>query len=204
MTVDERPERGTAEDRVRAGLAALGTPPMPPDVAARLGTALAEARRESRTIAAVGKVPAPARSRTGFLDERVNGRRYTRVRRAVPAGLVAACVAAIAAAAVLASVPSGPEPANDESDLWSAGAQALGALDVGPLGEPARRRACLAAVGAGDPDATLLGGRPQTVRGTPGTLLVLGTEVRGRFRLVVVTPDCGPRGGRLLATTTIG
>jgi hypothetical protein len=34
-------------------------------------------------------------------------------------------------------------------------------------------------------------------------LLVLGTGQRGAFDVLVVDPDCGPDGGRLLAATHV-
>ncbi|MDQ4118525.1 MAG: hypothetical protein M3235_16410, partial [Actinomycetota bacterium] len=75
-------------------------------------------------------------------------------------------------------------------DLSATGAVAFGRDGAGPLADPARRRDCLAAVGVPEPDAALLGGVPYTVDGTPGTLLVLGTAVTGRYRLVVVDAGC--------------
>ncbi|MET0188645.1 MAG: hypothetical protein ABW212_06580, partial [Pseudonocardia sediminis] len=125
-----------------------------------------------------------------------------RPRSAVLAGLVAATVAGVAAVAVTIGAPSSPHVVSEESDLRAAGAGAVGEQGAGPLADPARRRACLTSAGVPDPGAALLGGRPYAVRGEPGTLLVLGTGVRGRFRLLVV--DCDAGRGRLLASTTAG
>jgi hypothetical protein len=73
----------------------------------------------------------------------------------------------------------------------------VGGQDYGPLADPARRAACLAHVGA--PGASTLGGRRVTWTGRPGVLLVLPTSVPGQPRILVVTPDCGPASGALLA-----
>lgn len=181
-----RPERDVTE-RVRAELAALAGPPMPPSVAARVGAALTEAQRPARGRRTRPTAAIPRRARPALL-----------------AGLAAASVAAVTAVAVAASVPAGPRAASEDSELQAAGASAIGARDAGPLEDPARRRACLSAADVPDPGATLLGGRPHAVHGEPGILLVLGTPVRGRFRLVVVDPACGPAGGRLLAGATVG
>jgi hypothetical protein len=37
----------------------------------------------------------------------------------------------------------------------------------------------------------------------PGVLLVLGTGQRGTFDVLIVDPDCGPGGGRLLAAVHV-
>ncbi|MBW0104600.1 hypothetical protein [Pseudonocardia sp. KRD291] len=183
--MSHRPDHDTAGapapgdlDRMRAELAALGAPPMPADVTTRIGAALA--------VAAGDRTPA------------------RRLRPALFAGLAAAVVAGVAAVAVTVGAPAAPRVASEESDLRAAGADALGAPDAGALTDPVRRRSCLTAAGAADAGAPLLGGRPYTVRGEPGTLLVLGTGVLGRFRFVVVDAGCGPASGRLLASTTAG
>ncbi|MDN5919590.1 MAG: hypothetical protein L0I76_31580 [Pseudonocardia sp.] len=168
--------------RMRAELAALGAPAMPADVTARIGAALAAA--EVRTARR------PARAVPG--------------RGAVLAGLVAAAVVAVTAFAVTVGAPAAPRVAGEETDLQAAGAGALGERGAGPLADPLRRRACLTAAGVPGTTAPLIGARPYAVRGEPGTLLVLGTGVRGRFRLVVVDPACGAGTGRLLASTTVG
>lgn len=194
------PPRGSAPEDLAAQLAALGAPPMPADVTARIGAVLAEEMRHGpppvrglRDASEAACAPPPP-------DRPVAGRR----RAAVLAGLVAAAVVTVAALVVHAGAPPAPRAVGEESDLHSAGAGAVGERGAGPLADPARRRACLAAAGVPGPEATLLGGRPYAVAGQPGILLVLGTGVRGRFRLVVVDPACGAGGARLLASTTVG
>ncbi len=163
-TADDR----AAEDRLRSELAGLRALPMPPDVAERIGLALAE-------------VPGPRRRR----------------RLAIPLCAAASLVALVVG---LSLGPDTPRPVSRDDDLRSTGAVALGQDGAGPLADPARRRACLTTAGAPEPDAALLGGVPHTVDGAPGTLLVLGTAVTGRYRLVVVDTGCH----RVLAESLAG
>jgi hypothetical protein len=109
--------------------------------------------------------------------------------------------------ALAALWPRAPVAAEiDEIGLASAGLDALGSADAGALADPDRRAGCLRAlaVPGADPAAALLGGRRVDVHGRPGVLLVLASGERGRFRVVVVDPDCGPAGGTLLTSTTVG
>jgi len=71
---------------------------------------------------------------------------------------------------------------------------------------PARRAACLSAVAPPEvsPNALLLGGRDVLVDGRHGVLLLLAGGGPGRLHVVVVEPGCGPEGGVLLGTRTIG
>ncbi len=88
-------------------------------------------------------------------------------------------------------------------DLVTVATSAVGVVDVGDLGDPARREACLRAV---LPDAArerLLGGRRVILDGRPGVLLVLATGARGELHVVTVDPGCGPAGGTLLAQVTV-
>lgn len=185
--------------RLRAALADLDPAPMPADVAARIGATLAEAQRAPEPHTEPG-----LRSGTGRLGRRPSsGSRRGAARRlrvALSAGLAAAALVAVFSA----SPSAGPRPVGEESELQAAGVSAVGTREAGPLTDPALRTACLAAAGVPEPGATLLGGRPYVVDGRPGTLLVLGTEVRGRFRLLVVEQGCGPAGGRVLAGATAG
>lgn len=163
-----------AEDRMRAELAALPELTMPPDVADRIALALAQEPSAAQR---------PAR-----------WRRAARVALCVAAGLVALVVGLSVAG------PDGPRPVSHDDGLRATGAVAFGRDGAGPLADPVRRRACLAGARAPEPDAALLGGVPYAVDGTPGTLLVLGTAVTGRYRLVVVDAGCG----RVLAESVIG
>ncbi len=179
------PRTAAAVDRVRAELAALPEAPMPPDVADRI------ARTLGGTGASADASPA----------------RIPRRSRVATRAAVVACAAASLIAAIVALPGAGstdPTPAGSEDELRSAGAVTFGQEGAGALADPVRRRDCLAATGVPEPGAALLGGRPYAVDGTPGTLLVLGTAVTGRYRLVVVDAGCGPTGGRVLAEAVVG
>jgi hypothetical protein len=77
-------------------------------------------------------------------------------------------------------------------------------VDYGPLAAAGRLDACLAANSL-DPDATKpLGAREVIVDGQPGILMILPTGTAARFRLLVVSPECGPNQPAVLADTTIG
>ncbi|WP_028938553.1 hypothetical protein [Pseudonocardia spinosispora] len=92
--------------------------------------------------------------------------------------------------AVPGSSPTGPVPAAPPP-------QALythDPRDIGDLADPARMAGCLELVGA--TGATVLDGR-RIDQG--GVQLVLPGDVPGRYRIVVVTEDCGPGTGRLLS-----
>ncbi|MFP5069285.1 hypothetical protein ACLFMI_06420 [Pseudonocardia nantongensis] len=189
-----RPDPGTGP--VRAALAALGPARMPDDVAARIRARLTDeigAGPPPDPLPATG--PARARRRPG---------------RPVRAGL---SLLATAAAAVLVAVPlTGGDRASDPVPVRTTGplADELRAAagdagePAGPLADPVRRHACLTAAGVTDPGAPLVAGRRHPVAGRPGVLLVLGTPVAGRFRIVVVNPECGPDGGLLLADLPAG
>jgi hypothetical protein len=107
---------------------------------------------------------------------------------------------------------SGPEAAPPpvvalaRVDLAAAGTAALGVDDLGPLADPARRAACVRAVGptGARPDDAVLGGRRVLLEGRPGILVVLAAGSLGQFRLLVVDPGCGAAGGTLLAETVVG
>lgn len=121
-------------------------------------------------------------------------------------GRAGRAVAAAALVAVLAGVlPTRPDPPGPDVvrltriDLATVGTSAIGVLDLGELADTRRRAACLQAVGT-PTAAAVLGGRRVLMDGAPGTLLVLGTGVLGRFRIVVVSPSCGT----LLAEATVG
>ena len=157
------PDEQAAESRLRAELAALPELPMPPDVADRITLALSAPPAGTPRI-----------------------RRRTGPRVALGA---AASLAALVLGLSLTG-PGRPLPVNRDDDLRSTGHTAFGQDGAGMLADPARRRDCLATAGVPEPDAVLLGGVPYSVDGTPGTLLVLGTDVTGRYRMVVVDAGC--------------
>jgi hypothetical protein len=166
----------------RAELTGLPTPTAPPQVRERWAAALeAERLRPPRRAPAV-------------------------LRR------VAAAAAVLAVAATGLLLVSGPEAAPPpvvalaRVDLAAAGAGALGVDDLGPLADPARRAACVRAVGptGARPDDAVLGGRRVLLEGRPGILVVLAAGSLGQFRLLVVDPGCGAAGGTLLAETVVG
>jgi hypothetical protein len=87
--------------------------------------------------------------------------------------------------------------------LASAVGDGLTQRDLGPLNNPRRLAACerVASLPAQPP----LGGRQVLLDGRPGVLLVLPTGVVGRFRLVVVVPECGTSAaGPVLADIVVG
>lgn len=158
----------------------------------------AEARLRSE-LAALRELPMPPDVAERI--ERAVARPTPRKRR--PRLLIPLCAAATLVALVFGPTAAGPDtprPAGRDDELRSTGAVAFGRHGAGPLADPVRRRECLAAVGVPEPGAALLGGVPYTVDGTPGRLLVLGTAVTGRYRLVVVDDACG----RLLAHALAG
>jgi hypothetical protein len=81
---------------------------------------------------------------------------------------------------------------------------ALSTNDYGQLGAAGRLDACLAANRLNPATTEPLGAREITLDGKPGILLVLPTGTAARFRLLVVSPDCGPGNPATLADTTVG
>jgi hypothetical protein len=171
----------------RAELTALPEPEVPPETAARWEAALAAERDRSR--------------QAGDTEEESPPRR----RRLRPRVVLAVSAAAAVVAAVVLGAPRPAPPVLTVSrvDLVAVATSAVGVVDVGDLGDPARREACLRAV---LPDAArerLLGGRRVVLDGRPGVLLVLATGMRGQLHVVTVDPGCGPAGGTLLAQVTV-
>lgn len=172
----------------RAELAALPDPEVPPETAARWEAALVAERNSSRPTGDAEAEPAPPRRR---------------FRTRVVLALSAAAAAVVAVAVLGAPRPAPPVLTVSRVDLVAVATSAVGVVDVGDLGDPARREACLRAV---LPDAArerLLGGRRVVLDGRPGVLLVLATGTRGQLHVVTVDPGCGPAGGTLLAQVTV-
>jgi hypothetical protein len=118
--------------------------------------------------------------------------------------LAAALLVAVGVVAALRARTE-PAPTVERPQLVAEALSAVGVRDTAGLADPTRRGGCLRAVGAPveNPQAPLLGGRRVTFEGTEGVLLVLGTGRRGVFDVLIVDPDCGPSGGRLLAATRV-
>lgn len=157
----------------------------------------------ARTAAATSATP-PAAHPAAHLAGR---RPRSRLRRVVVAAAILAGLAGLTALPAAPPEPAArpaPAPRLAAVDLVAAGEAAIGTVDAGPLADPARRTACLTAVAPDAAAAPLLGARRVVLDDRAGVLLVLGTGQRGRIRLVVVDPDCGPLGGTLLADRTIG
>ncbi|SHE63071.1 hypothetical protein [Streptoalloteichus hindustanus] len=79
----------------------------------------------------------------------------------------------------------------------------MGAKDYGPLENPDRIKACLAAGGVrttGEP----LGVREVQLDGRTGVVVVLPTGEFTKFRLVVLGPDCGESKAQVLSDNVIG
>ncbi len=203
----------------RAELAALPTPAVPPGVAMRWAAALdAEAGTGPGTPVAGAR--AGTAGRTAAPNQRPAGRspgprgpafqrRPASPRRHRRPLLVALLTGALIAAGsgLLARPAPSPEPGVltfAQVDLAALGTTVVGVRDLGALDDPVRRAGCLAAVNRGLPGDPVLGGRRVLMDGRPGVLLVVGTGILGRFRLLVVDPACGPGGGTLLAETVVG
>ncbi|MCP2262586.1 hypothetical protein LX15_006326 [Streptoalloteichus tenebrarius] len=99
-----------------------------------------------------------------------------------------------------------PPLALSQSELQSGSAPlsaVMGAKDYGPLENPERIKACLAAGGitnAGEP----LGVREVQLDGRSGVVVVLPGGGYTKFRLVVLGPDCGASKSQILSDNTIG
>jgi hypothetical protein len=211
----------------RAELGELTDPPVPAQYAAQWDAALA-----AEAAAATSPAPAehgddadtarpersgphvtrhPASSSAGSVrtlgGSSARRRRMPSLRRRVRPALVAAAVLAAATVAGVFWAPREPAPLSlDGVDLASAGLTVRGDFDLGDLADPARRAGCLRAVAPPGvpPEAPLLGGRDVVVAGHDGVLLLLAGDGPGRLHVVVVEPGCGPEGGVLLGTRTIG
>jgi hypothetical protein len=183
-----------ALDTTRAELAALATspaPPMPAHLATRLDAALA----------------AEAGARVAPVLDLARARKKRNQRVGWVAGVL---VAAAAAAAAVISIPhstTGGRPSAVGAPVTSLNSAtltaALGRSDYGPLADPARRAACLAA-NQQDPNQTPAGAMQVTLAGKPGVLLVLTTGKLAQYRLLVVGPDCAAGNPDRLAEAVVG
>lgn len=161
-------------EAIRRRLAAEPMPEPPPELVERWHAALAE-------------LP-PPRPREMRLARR-------------PTRWIVAAASVAAAAAVLVTVPGSnptrPAPHDSPAPLTL---DTRDARDIGELADPVRLAGCLTRVGA--PGAMVLDGRRIERQGRVGVRLVLPGEAPGRYRILVVTEDCGLNAGRLLSDGT--
>lgn len=210
-----------------ARVAAAPAPRMPADVAARLEDAIAgeAARRGSAPAAPVTAGPVttapqhPAPPPGAPVIDLAAARRRRRRGAIGGAGLLAAAAAAVgfftiggldeetAGSPQAGDQPAAPAPDETpdfaEDELGGALQGALGNEDYGPLDEPDALAGCLTANGI--PDGTdPLGAQEITLDGEPGVLMILPGGEAGRFRLLVVGPDCGPDNPSVMADDVVG
>jgi hypothetical protein len=215
-----------------SGLAAAPAPRMPPEFAARLDAAIAAEAHTMVTAPAPRRPldqpparqppPGPAPVPQAPVVDLARVRKRRGQRRGWVAGVL---VAAVAVAVVVLALPhggrplqgvaepppttsgagnGGPPQALTSGQLGSVGlASAIGRTDYGPLADPARRAACLAA-NHQDPNQTPAGAMRVTLNGRPGVLLVLTTGRTAQYRLLVVGPDCAAGRPDQLADTVVG
>ncbi|MGW4578890.1 hypothetical protein ACWELP_09335 [Rhodococcus aetherivorans] len=192
-----------ALDSVSRRLRALGaaedveSPPIPPEVAARIDAALtadAAARRRRRWLLAAAGTGAAAAAAVaiGFA---VTAHGAGRPDAAAP-------MAAPAAAAPAAAAPASAAPGADVLDpaTWRA---MIGASDPGPLSDHAVLRECLEANGI-DESRPLLGSRTIRFDGREAVALVLGDAASPRLTALVVGTGCGASDPATLVIRQIG
>lgn len=209
-----------------ADLTAGPVEPMPAQFAARLDAAVAqEARDRAATNSPAQAGPAtPAEQPVAPVVSLDAARRKRNKRIGWGAGILTAAAAAVAAIAI--AVPAGnttggdavaqptdspPPDAGSEAPLAlqesEVNASAIGpvinARDFGPLENEQRLDACLEANGI-DPTVRPAGIRGATIDGSPATLVVLTTGQLGQFRLVALSPSCGPGTPGLVFDKTVG
>ncbi|WP_338601878.1 hypothetical protein [Saccharopolyspora sp. SCSIO 74807] len=214
-----------ALEATTSDLAALPDVTMPGDVAARLDTALDE---EIRTRSAQQGAPQPPTADGAATDPHGGqvvdfaAARSRRRRRYGRSAAMVTAAAAVTGVVVLASTLFGagggqqaanaPEPAQGPPPLALSGdrptlapdqlGEVLGTKRYGALTDPGRLLGCLQANGvrSGNP----LGAREVTINGEPAQLLVLQGGGIGRFRLLVVGPECGPDRPATISDSTLG
>ncbi|WP_407107666.1 hypothetical protein [Rhodococcus aetherivorans] len=195
-----------ALDSVSRRLRALGaaegveSPPIPPEVAARIDAALtadAAARRRRRWLLAAAGTGAAAAVAIGFA---VTAHGAGRPDAAAP--MAAPAAAAPAAAAPASAAPASAAPGADVLDpaTWRA---MIGASDPGPLSDHAVLRECLEANGI-DESRPLLGSRTIRFDGREAVALVLGDAASPRLTALVVGTGCGASDPATLVIRQIG
>jgi hypothetical protein len=208
-----------ALDATRTELAALPPLRMPDDVAARIDRAL-------REEAAAQPVPGQGQGQgqptmAPVVDLAAARARLRRRGLLLGAGLftaAAAVVGIITVSGLTGGTTTGtpragaPHPGDQalpplaisRADLGDALDDALATNDYGPLGAADKLDACLAANRLDPATVEPLGAREITLDGKPGVLIVLPTGTAARFRLLVVSPHCGPGNPATLAETIVG
>lgn len=209
-----------------ATLAAAPVAPMPADIAARLDAALAaEASRtpiQQVTPDARGHQPGQPERLAPVVDIAAARRKRNRV-MGWGAGLVSTAAAAVAAVAILspdASTTGTPMAGEDTSHDGSAAPgpsfsvepdrpeaafpQLNGVQDYGPLESREGLEACLAAHEIPTTGQTA-GVKPGKVEGKDAVIAVLTTGKTATYRIVAVSPECGPDNpGELYIDKTFG
>jgi hypothetical protein len=186
-----------ALEATSADLASLGSapaPPMPADVAARIDAALAaEVRHDGAPIVSIDLARRRRNRRIGWVT-----------------GVVAVAAAAIAAVAIVvpktsetggnpvaaaptSQVPVGaPLAVRSDEPQAALGQLSTGVKDYGALGTAGKLSTCLQAAGFAA-TASPVGVRPGTIDGKPAVLVLLTTGKLAQFRLVALSPECGPQ-----------
>jgi hypothetical protein len=191
-----------ALNRVRCDVATLGADPtsapdVPPQVTARISTALRSADQGGAAHSA---------------RPRVRPARVVAAVAGVSAALVAIGVGT--AALIKAPAPTPSTPATAEHITVStpptviplSRSDIVGLLhqhpDYGPLTDQARRASCLS--GLGYPASTqVLGARPIEINARPGVLLVLPADTPDNLAVFAVAPNCSAADTGMLADTQV-
>jgi hypothetical protein len=199
-----------ALDRVRRELAGLGSdagsardlPEVPAHVTARLTAALTDT-----TPGGVQAAPASHAARGSSVHPRTI---------ALAVGAVAALAAVGIGVTTLVDTPQRTPSAGVTADRITVSRARAGfpvsqgellalldrPADLGPLSDPARRAACLTALGY--PGSTaVLGADTVDVRGMPVVLLVLAGDTNGTMTALAVAPTCNAAEPGMVAETVL-
>jgi hypothetical protein len=216
-----------ALDATTRDLAALPAPPIPPQVADRIESALAAEVAWSAAAQAAPQGPqalppaqvpqVPPLAQVPHIG--IRRRRTAAWASAAVLTTAAALVGIIALAGAqreTAGIPqardslgaaTGVGPTTPQAltsdDLTGMLGQALAHHDMGPLSEPGRLRGCLAANGVPD-TADPLGAMEVDTDGRRGVMLVFPSGRIAQFRVLVVGEDCAPGTPALLTDQLIG
>ncbi|ASR38802.1 hypothetical protein BAY61_31645 [Prauserella marina] len=189
-----------------ASLTAAPIEPMPADVAARIEAAITqESNARDSNVVSIDVARKRRNKRAGW-----------------GAGFLAAAAAVVAA--VVITVPGAQEqtggvaePAPSDSgqadseaplalqsdNLGSALGEINGVRDFGPVGDQQRLAACVEANGI-DPAVKPVGFRPATIDGQEALIVLYTTGELAQYRLIALSPECGPGNPGLLKDEVIG